>query len=264
VLALCALAPQSARATQSASIAAAFAPERLGAPTTVSLGFRIAAEAGQVPSPLTGVDFRYPADLGIATSGLGTASCAIARLEADGPAICPADSRMGSGSAAVEIPVGGEVETETASLALLAAPSQGGYVRLLVVATGRSPVIARVLMSSLLLNGGLRLTVPLVESLPGAPDVSVVEARVTLGGDLTYYERRHGRTIAYHPPASCCPGAVPRAGSASRAPSASSTEPTPTPGQRSRVRTPAGLGASGLRLSVSSDWPPWPVPWGNR
>jgi hypothetical protein len=212
VLMLCALTPPSARAIQSASIAAAFAPERLGAPTTVSLGFRIAAEAGQVPSPLTGVDFRYPADLGIATSGLGTASCPIARLEAQGPAICPPDSHMGSGSAAVEIPVGGEVETETASLALLAAPSQGGYVRLLVVATGRSPVIARVVMSSLLLDGGLQLTVPLVESLPGAPDVSVVRARVTLGGDLTYYERRHGRTVAYHPSGILLPKRCPAGG----------------------------------------------------
>ena len=148
-----------------------FTPLRLGAPTTVSLGFQISAGAGQVPSPLTGVDFHYPANLGIATSGLGVASCPVAELEAHGPSICPPDSRMGSGSAFVEIPVGGEVLTETASIGLVAGPSENGYVKLLVSATGLSPVAARIVMPSLLLAGNLKLTVPLVESLPEAPDV---------------------------------------------------------------------------------------------
>jgi hypothetical protein len=119
---------------------------------------------------------------------------------------------MGSGSAFVKIPVGGEVETETASIALLAGPSQDGFVRLSVCATGQSPVIARVVMPSLLLDGDLKLTVPLVESLPGAPDVSVVQAHVTLGGNLTYYERRHGKTIAYRPKSVVLPKRCPRGG----------------------------------------------------
>jgi len=85
-------------------------------------------------------------------------------------------------------------------------------VRLLVCATGLSPVIARVVMPSLLLAGDLKLTVPLVESLPGAPDVSVVQAHVTLGGHLTYYERRHGKTVAYHPRGVVLPRRCPRGG----------------------------------------------------
>ncbi|HEY5343364.1 MAG TPA: hypothetical protein VIJ66_06860 [Solirubrobacteraceae bacterium] len=212
MLALCAGLSSTASATQSATISTVFKPERLGAPTTVSLGFQISAPGEQVPSPLTGFDFHYPSNLGIATSGLGVASCPIAELEAHGPSVCPPDSRMGSGSAFVKIPVGGEVETETASIALVAGPPQGRFVRVLVGVTGLSPVIARIVMPSLLLAGDLRLTVPLVESLPGAPYVSVVSVHVTIGGNLTYYERRHGRTVAYHPEGIGLPRTCPRGG----------------------------------------------------
>jgi hypothetical protein len=211
-LALWACLPATAAAAQTASISTAFTPLRLGAPSTVSLGFQIDAGPGQVPSPLTGVVFRYPPNLGIATSGLGTASCAVAALEAHGPSICPPNSRMGSGSAFVEIPVGGEVETETASIALLAGPSENGFVKLLVTATGQSPVIARIVMPSLLEAGNLKLTVPLVESLPGAPDVSVVRVNVTLGGNLTYYEQRHDKRVAYRPKSVVLPKTCPRGG----------------------------------------------------
>jgi hypothetical protein len=212
MLALCACLPGTASAAQSASISTAFRPLRLGAATTVSLGFQISAGAGQVPSPLTGVDFHYPSNLGIATSGLGVASCAVAELEAHGPSACPPNSRMGSGSAFVEIPVGGEVRTETASIGLVAGASENGFVKLLVSATGLSPVAARIVMPSLLEAGELKLTVPLVESLPGAADVSVVRVRVTLGGNLTYYERRHGKMVPYKPRSVVLPKSCPRGG----------------------------------------------------
>lgn len=213
MFAACAGVTRAAQAeAPGASISAAFTPERLGAPTTVMLGFAIAAPAGQIPPPLTGLDVRYPEDLGIATSELGTASCQVAPLEAHGPSACPPNSRMGSGSALVEIPVGEGVQEETASIALLAGPSEGGYFKLLAAATGLSPVIARIVMPSLLKPGDLDFTVPLVPSLPGAPYVSVVRVRISLGGRLTYYERRHGKLIAYHPRSVTLPRSCPRGG----------------------------------------------------
>jgi hypothetical protein len=211
-LALCAALPSTASAAPTATMSAAFAPDRLGASAALSLGFQIDAAAGQIPSPLTELDFHFPANLGIATSGLGVASCPPAALAAHGPSSCPPDSRMGSGSARVEIPVGGGVETETASLALVAGPSPDGYVRLLVAATGLSPVIARIIIPSLLLTGELELAVPLVESLPEAPDVSVVQVHLTLGGNLTYYEVLHGKRVAYHPVDIGLPRSCPRGG----------------------------------------------------
>jgi hypothetical protein len=210
-VALCAALPGTALGTRT-TMSAAFAPDRLGASATVSLGFQIRAPAGQVPSPLTGLDFHYPVNLGIATTGLGVASCPPAELQAHGASICPPDSRMGSGSASVEVPVGGGVERETARLALVAGPSPDGYVRLLVVATGLSPVIARLVIPSLLQTGEFELAVPLVESLPEAAYVSVVRANLTIGGNITYYEPVHGRNVAYRPAGIGIPRSCPRGG----------------------------------------------------
>jgi hypothetical protein len=211
-LALCVALPSSALGATTTTMSAAFTPDRLGASSIVSLGFQIRAPAGQVPSPLIGVDFHYPVNLGIATTGLGVASCPPAELQAHGASICPPDSRMGSGSAQVEVPVGGGVEKETASLALVAGPSPNGYVQLLVAATGLSPVIARIVIPSLLQPGEFKLAVPLVESLPEAADVSVVRAHLVIGGNLRYYEPVHGRNVAYRPAGIGIPRSCPRGG----------------------------------------------------
>jgi hypothetical protein len=201
-LVLCASAA-SVHAAELAKISAAFKPERLGAPTTATLGFELAALDGRLPSPLTGIDFRYPANLGIATSGLGVAWCDPGGLEAHGPTVCPPNSVMGYGSASVEVPLGPEIVRETAKIVLVAGPSRAGYLNLLVSATGLSPVAARIVMPTLLLSGHLHIGVPLVASLPEGPPVAVVRVQVTLGGrpggHLTYYDHAHGRTVAYHP-----------------------------------------------------------------
>ena len=211
-LAFAAAFPASAAATQSVRITAGLTPERLGGPTAVSLGFNITAPGGEVPSPLTGLDFHFPTDLGLATSELGLASCQIPPLQEHGPAGCPPNSIMGNGSAKVEVPVGGTIRTELATIALVAGPSQHGYIDVLVTATGLYPVIARIIMPSLLQPGDLNFTVPLIESLPGSPYVSVVAVNLTLGGDLTYYEQVHGKTIRFHPTGVVLPKRCPRGG----------------------------------------------------
>ncbi len=211
VLALCACLPGVAQGAAKATMSVAFAPERLGGATTLSLGFQIASGM-QTPALLTGVDVRYPANLGIATSGLGVASCPVAELEAHGPSVCPPDSRMGSGSALVEIPIGPEIVRETAHVALLAGPSPEGYFHLEISATGESPVAARVVLSTQLLPGRLQIAVPPIPSLPEAPYVSLVRMHLTLGGNLTYYERRHGKTVAYRPESIGLPRSCPRGG----------------------------------------------------
>jgi hypothetical protein len=204
--------PSAAAAAQSVRITAGFIPERLGAQTAVSLGFQITAPAGEIPSPLTGLDFHFPTNLGLATSELGLATCPIPPLQEHGPATCPANSVMGNGSAKVEVPVGGTIRTELATIVLVAGPSQHGYINVLVTATGLYPVIARIIMPSLLQPGDLDFTVPLVESLPGSPYVSIVAVNITLGGHLTYYERVHGKTIRFHPSGVRLPRRCPRAG----------------------------------------------------
>jgi hypothetical protein len=202
---------QPASATQTARLSAKFAPERLGAPTSMSIAFQILASTG-IPSPLTGVQLRYPANVGLATSGLGTATCEPATLELDGPAGCPRDSIMGSGEAVARFRVGPEVFTEGASLGIVAGPSQEGLLGLLVSATGISPVATRIIMSSVLRAGEIALAVPLVPSLPEGEDVSVVAVRATLGGKLLYSEHARGRQVSYRPRGISLPRRCPRGG----------------------------------------------------
>lgn len=193
------IVPTTASAAQTASINAGFSPERLGAPTDVSLGFDIHTADGSLPSALTNIVFRYPPQLGLGISGLGLASCNPAKLSYYGPRVCPPNSLMGEGSALAKFQISPEVSEEDAAIALVAGPSQHGYLNLLVSATGSFPVAARILMSALLLPGRLHFSVPLVPGLPGGPPVAVVRVRVTIGGPLIYYERRHGKRIAYRP-----------------------------------------------------------------
>jgi hypothetical protein len=196
---------------QSVRMSARLDPERPGAPTVLTFRLRVLSDAGSVPAPLTAVNVHYPSSLGFATSGLGLATCPPLTLEALGPQACPANSRMGSGSALARFQIGPEIFEESADLAVLAGPSPDGYVRPLISAEGGTPVSTQIVMPSVLSPGQLKVTVPLVPGLPEGPDVAVVAVSLTLGGELTYRETVHGHTRAYRPrgitlPARCPPG----------------------------------------------------------
>jgi hypothetical protein len=213
-LALCAFSPTAADATQAAKMNARFTPDRLGAATTVSLGFRLPARDGHAPAALSSMRLAYPSNLGLATSGLGLASCAPSELETLGGEACPANSRMGYGSAIVELPLKVETVEEHISLEVFAGPSPDGYLHVLVYASGVFPVYAQVLLSGVLMRGQLQIVVPPIPSFPEAPDVVMTQMQLTLGGRLTYYERVAGKLIAYHPsgvglPTSCPNGGFP-------------------------------------------------------
>jgi hypothetical protein len=119
---------------------------------------------------------------------------------------------MGRGNALAKFQVSPEISEETAEIALVAGPSQNGYLKLLISASGSYPVAARIVMSTLLLPGELRIDVPLVAGLPEGPDVAVVRVKVTIGGNLTYYERTHGKRTAYRPQGILLPKRCPAGG----------------------------------------------------
>ena len=215
----CICIPAQAQGAPSVKLSAAFTPEHLGASTTLSFGFQISGTNGQDPPPLTDIDLFYPLDLGLATSGLGLATCQPAILRADGPAGCPLNSRMGYGTALVQVPIGPAIIQEAAQITLLAGPVQDGHLELLIHASGVTPIDADIVFSTLLLpapapfGGRLDVNVPLVASLPGAADVAVVSLSSTLGSArLIYHRRSHGRTIAYHPVGIFLPDSCPRGG----------------------------------------------------
>jgi hypothetical protein len=195
-----------------ATLRASFAPKRLGSPTTLSFAVSIDPPAAGAPLPLSAVTVTYPSDLGLATSGLGLATCDPLQLEAQEAAACPPDSKMGSGDALVEVPFGPTIVRETVSLQIYAAPSNDGYIHLVILAHGAYPVIASVLLSGVLRPGRLLLDVPPIPSLPEAPFVSLVDMHAVLGGALTYYERVGGRTVAYRPRGIGLPDSCPHAG----------------------------------------------------
>lgn len=57
------------------------------------------------------------------------------------------------------------------------------------------------------------MNIPLVPTLPEAPDISVVQVRSTLGPlHLTYYEEVSGRRVAYEPKGILLPNRCPRGG----------------------------------------------------
>jgi len=195
-----------------AALSAAFQPLRLGAATTISFAVRIDAAGEAAPTPISRVEVSYPSDLGLATSQLGLADCSPAALLLQGDEACPADSKMGQGTARVEVPFGPEVVSENVALGIFAAPSSDGYVHLAIVAEGKYPVIARIVLAGVLLVGRLRITIPPIATLPGAPYASLVSMRASLGGALTYYEDVHGRSVAYRPRGIGLPESCPRGG----------------------------------------------------
>jgi hypothetical protein len=208
-----------AHAGQSVELSAMLTPEHLGQGTTIGFSFQIEVPSGEVPPPLTEVELRYPQNLGVATSGLGLETCSVATVEALGPRGCPPESVMGSGSAIAEIPVGPAVVHEYAPVTIFRAPDRNGQIGLLLYANGLNPVDAQILLPSLLLparapfGGRVQIAVPLVPSLPDSPDVAVVRLTITLGPlGIIYYEKIHGRTVAYHPRGLLLPDSCPRGG----------------------------------------------------
>ncbi len=210
---------QTARGAQTARLSATLTPEHLGAGTTIGFGFTIHTKQGGEPSPLTGIDLYYPANLGIATSGLGLETCSVAILETAGVGGCPSQSQMGYGQALVEVPFGPTILYESTETTIFMAHVHRGHLGLLFYAVGTSPVSAHIIFPGLVLparnpfGGELATTIPLVPTLPGGPNAAVVELHSTIGPlHLTYYEHTHGRYVPYHPRGIILPRACPRGG----------------------------------------------------
>jgi len=218
VVGLLAASAADCGARQTAALSASLTPERLGQPTTIGFGFRITAAGRQVPSPVTGIKLFYPADLAFALSELGLAQCTASTLAKHGASGCPANSLMGFGTASAEVPFGPSIVHESARITVVRAPTEGGHITLLIYVDGQNPVLAPIAIPGTILEapspfgGSLNIAVPLVPTLPGAPDAAVVRFNSTIGPQhLRYRQRVHGHVIEYQPrgiplPSRCPPG----------------------------------------------------------
>ncbi len=210
-----------AGAAELVTLNASFSPDRLGAETTIGFGFKIVNSEGGAPPALGGVDLHLPPGINYLTTTLGLAVCKPSVLLARGPAGCSPNSRLGFGSAFVEVPFGESSGHEIPDIQALMGPPHDGNIVVLFYADGREPVYAQLVFAGELiagsptLGGSLKTAVPLIPSVPSGPPVSIVSVQTTIGpAHVTYYRRVHGRRVGFHPrgvavPLSCPPGGFP-------------------------------------------------------
>jgi hypothetical protein len=176
----------------------------LGAGAAVQAEFTISGtEYGGFPPPLIGVNFYLPRGAKIHSAGFKT--CSKATLEQAGPAKCPRGSAAGPvGHALGVVSFGTERVREEVSIRSFFAANG-----LLFYTEGHSPVQLEFVSAGRYVNLGgaggfgpkLITQVPLVETVPGAPDASVEKINVKVGAA----RRSHGKTIYYGTMPKKCP-----------------------------------------------------------
>lgn len=177
----------------------------LGAGAEVVVQDTIAGtEYGGFPSPLVLLSIAAPAGTEVTPTGFAT--CASTALEISGPAGCPKKSIAGPvGEGTGVVTFGGEQVEEKVTLQAFFAPDNG----LVIYADGSTPVSLQIVEKGHWVRAAppygpeLIVEIPLVESLPGAPDASILSFKVAVGAAY----RKGGKTISYITLPSRCPRA---------------------------------------------------------
>src|SRR6201999_1651801 len=115
---------------------------------------------------------------------------------------CSPNSRLGFGSAFVEVPFGESAGHEIPDIQALMGPPHEGNIVILFYADGRAPVYAQIVFQGELLpgsgpfGGSLDAAIPMIPSVTNGPPVSIISVKSTIGPDhLTYYKKVHGKTV---------------------------------------------------------------------
>jgi hypothetical protein len=210
------IAPGSAAATPTVTFKAKIVPipgfphtgNCLGCGADLETEFTIAGtEYAGGPPPLTGVDVAFPKGTKITTKGFKT--CNPAAIQKSGPGACPKNSKAGPvGSAEGFVSLGGERVHENTEIFPFFAP--GGGLEFWV--EGRTPTKIEILSKGHWTTAPspygpqIDVEVPLIETLPGAPDGSATRIKTKAGA--AYKKGR--RTVYYGTvPKSCPKGGFP-------------------------------------------------------
>jgi hypothetical protein len=180
----------------------------LGAGAALQVEYRISgAEYGGFPPPLIGINFYTPAGTKIHPRGF--VSCSPAALQNIGPPACPKKSKVTiAGTALGVVSLGQERVREKALIQAFFAPAGA----LQFYTSGSSPVSLEFLSPSRVVAAKhpyaqkFVTTVPLIETLPGAPDASTLSINVKIGSAF-----RQGRKVTYYGtvPSRCPKGGFP-------------------------------------------------------
>lgn len=199
---------------------------KLGSSTALDIDLRL--DPTRLSSaPLTEVLFEYPRSLGVVSSGLGLEACtrpasdfAQVLINVSGLGGCPPNAVMGYGSAlAIVRLVDGQRIPEYATVTLLSGPFENGHLGLVVYVDGQRPFGAKLAFAGEVrgasgpYGGALTVRMPVVPGLEDVATVSLVDLRIAVGSHaITYYERRGGGTVGYHPEGVALPARCPRGG----------------------------------------------------
>lgn len=182
-----------AQATNIATITPQFQPDKLGSPTSLLFGMKIADSSGGAPTPISRAVVRLPAGMGVDTTGVGT--CSQATLQSGGPSACPTTALIGVGSTTLEADLGGTIITEVATLTPFLGPPQGGRVAFELYGDGRTPISEQLTLEGILqpdaapYSQQLVLPVPTIATVPGGPNASVIQFQLTVGASNIQYYR---------------------------------------------------------------------------
>ncbi len=149
---------------------------------------------GGFPLPTTGIRYFAPAGAKLHTQGF--AMCTRAVLEQFGPVRCPKSSSAGPGGWALGVvSFGGERVPERASVQAFFGP--GGSLQAFV--DGSTPVALEFVVAGQVVPAAPPFSmefideVPLIETVPGAPDASFIEGALVVGAA----HRSGGKTVSY-------------------------------------------------------------------
>jgi hypothetical protein len=193
-----------------------FTPDKLNAPTNLSMTAQFHSTTGTPPSPITKLTLYAPAGLGVDTRGAGT--CTAAKLSERGPSGCPANSRVGFGGGIGVLQLPNQTIREPYTLDFFFAPREHGRLTLLAYASAVAPVAVELVVVAKEVRApkpyglGFSVEIPPISTLPGASLASVESAFATFGAaNVAYYETVHGKRTLVHlrgmvVPKRCPPG----------------------------------------------------------
>ena len=199
-----------------------FTPNRLGAPTNLSVTANFASTAPGPPSPVTRLTLYAPA--GLAIDARYADVCTAATLEREGPSGCPPNSRAGFGGGVAVYTLPNETIHERFTIDFFFASSTHGHVTLLAYASATTPttieltVVVKEVRAPKPYGLGFSVEVPPIAPIPGVPPASIESAFATFGAaNVAYYERVHGKRTLVHLRGLLVPKRCPHGGFPSKA-----------------------------------------------
>jgi hypothetical protein len=192
-----------------ATIKPTLSPDRLGAKAALTFTIQYAGGELGVPSPVRRSVLQFPAGLNLNIPHLR--SCIASRLRARGASGCPAQSKIGSGRALMEVHAGTLTITEEVALEAFLGPPQNLQPTFEILGQGYTPLDERMVFAGTVLpdkapyGEELVLSIPPIPTLSLEPDASIASFSLTIGASR--HRTRDANTVVV--PSSCPTGGFP-------------------------------------------------------